>query len=273
MRMLQMGLFLLLGLVLAGEQPLFAQETLDTEQPAAEQTDAGDQEKQPEEYPGIKRPYYSATGVYSRIVLFNTYRHTPNPAMQFTDPIAKYPLELLWDEPHQGIQDHVRNPNMWPWRHPFRTYSWPIPYGHGVATPGFHLPTWHFTIDWKSYAPHQLIDFLQRQEKAAEINHVILNWPEMNKQGLSVDWKEHSWRQLHDMKKRLELARCLADEGVEVDPRRYTPTQLTNMLTRVKKAQELAALGCKVNWRLYSWRQLNALWLRALDSGTLAKAE
>lgn len=214
------------------------------------------------------RPFYSWNGVYSRIILFDRYRETPNESLPNYSTTGKYANEVIHDDPDMLREDQERNPNMWPWRAWYSESNWSVPFDHDqsyVSHSVESLP--HFEINWKSFEPYQLTDLAMRKSKAEEVNRMLMEDPELNRDG--VDWKEHPWPQLHDLSLRLHYAKRLKGMGVKVDYRRYSHEQLLNFATRVKLAQELDKLGCQVNWRLYSWRQLNNLLKRAERSDKL----
>lgn len=93
-------------------------------------------------------------------------------------------------------------------------------------------------------------DRQRRREAAAELR----------RQGVEVDWRLASWRELNDWVLRASRARLLHDRfAVDVDWRTYGIPELADFEGRLTRAENLRRYGVTVDWRLYTSPQLDEL--------------
>ena len=103
------------------------------------------------------------------------------------------------------------------------------------------------SVDWREHTWLQLHDMKQRKEKANEVTNL----------GEPADWTDHTWLELHDFKQRIEKANELEVLGHAVDWHDHTWLELHDMKQRIKKASELSSLGLDVDWKQFSWLEMN----------------
>ena len=93
-------------------------------------------------------------------------------------------------------------------------------------------------------------DRQRRREAAAE----------QRRQGVEVDWRLASWRELNDWAMRASRARLLHDRfAVDLDWRTYGVPELADFEGRLTRAANLRRYGVTVDWRLYTSPQLDEL--------------
>src|SRR5258706_3795123 len=98
--------------------------------------------------------------------------------------------------------------------------------------------------------PNSVADQIRRKQEAAEIQ----------KLGVTVDWRTATWTEIHDWRLRIHEAKGVREHcGSQPDWRTYPLPDLRDWHARCWRAAALVKIGVQVDWKQYSIKQLDEL--------------